>query len=57
MQQNFKTAFLRLREIQEKLETEEIIDVDELINLQKEAKELYEFCESKIKKLDDNIKN
>lgn len=57
MQQNFKTSFLRLREIQEKLETEEIIDVDELINLQKEAKELYEFCESKIKKLDDNIKN
>jgi len=57
MQKNFKTSFLRLREIQEKLEDEEIIDVDELIELQKEAKELYEFCESKIKKLDDNIKN
>jgi hypothetical protein len=33
-----------------------IIDIDELIGLQKEAKELYIFCESKIKKLDDNLK-
>ncbi len=53
MIKNFKTAFIRLREIQEELENEEIIDVDKLIELQKEAKELYEFCESKIKKLDD----
>ncbi len=55
-QKNFKESFVRLREIQEELEKEEIIDVDKLIDLQKEAKELYDFCESKIKKLDDNLK-
>lgn len=55
-QTNFKEAFIRLKEIQTELEKEEIIDVDKLIELQKEAKELYEFCESKIKKLDESFK-
>jgi hypothetical protein len=55
MKTDFKTAFIRLRQIQQDLEREEIIDVDKLIELQKEAKELYEFCDSKIKKLDENI--
>lgn len=54
-QKNFKDAFIRLREIQQELEDEEIIDVDKLIALQKEAKELYDFCESKIKKLDEDL--
>ena len=54
-QNNFKDAFIRLREIQEELEQEEIIDIDKLIKLQEEADKLYKFCNSKIKKLDKNI--
>ncbi len=48
----FKEAFERLKEIYLYLKTNEIIDVDEMINLQKEAEELYKFCKDKLKKIE-----
>lgn len=49
---NFKEAFERLKEIELELQKEEVIDVDRLIELQKEARELYEIADSKLKVLE-----
>ena len=38
-----------MKEISEILENDEIIDVDKLIDYQKEAKKISEFCNEKIK--------
>ena len=48
----FKQSYERLMEISNLLDEQEIIDVDELIKLQDEAKKLYTFCNTKLKKLD-----
>ncbi|MDP2090320.1 MAG: exodeoxyribonuclease VII small subunit [Candidatus Gracilibacteria bacterium] len=53
--QNFKDSYNRLQEISNILDKEEVIDVDQLIKLQEEAKKLYNFCNSKLKELDDKI--
>ena len=53
--QNFKESYKRLQEISEILDKEEVIDVDELIKLQEEAKKLYTFCNSKLKDLDKKL--
>ena len=59
--QTFKKSYERLQDISNILDKEEVIDVDELIKIQAEAKELYVFCNSKLKdldkKLDSNIKD
>jgi len=52
---NFKQAFERLKQISDILDKEEIIDVDNLIKLQEEAKKLYLFCNSKLQELDEKI--
>jgi exonuclease VII small subunit len=44
----FKESFERLQEISELLDKEEVIDVDTLIEVQKEAKQLYKFCSEKL---------
>lgn len=47
----FKEAYVRLKEIESEIETEEIIDVDKLSKLQKEAEELYKIASSKLEKI------
>ena len=46
----FKEAYLRLQEIHQLLSSAEIIDIEEIINLQQEAKTCYELCQSILKK-------
>jgi len=50
----FETAYKRLKEINELLKSQQFIDIDQIIKLQEEAKGLYEFCEGKLKNLDNN---
>ena len=61
IKQTFKKSYERLQDISNILDKEEVIDVDELIKIQVEARELYVFCNSKLKdldkKLDSNIKD
>lgn len=45
MNQDFKTAYLRLQEINAYLKDNQIIDITELVGLQNEAKLLYEFLQ------------
>ncbi|NDK09465.1 exodeoxyribonuclease VII small subunit [Candidatus Gracilibacteria bacterium] len=56
----FKDSFERLKEISDLLDKDEVIDVDTLIKVQKEAKELYKFCGEKLEgvsaKLEDETK-
>lgn len=47
----FKDAFVRLQEINKELEKEEVIDIEKLTKLQKEASELYEIANSKLTKV------
>lgn len=54
-EQTFKKSYERLTEISNMLDKEEIIDVDELIKLQEEAKKLYTFCNTKLKGLDKKL--
>lgn len=35
------------------LKSNELIDIDKILKLQKEAQELYEFCEKEIKKVEE----
>lgn len=55
--QTFKESYERLSEISELLDKDEVIDVDDLIKLQSEAKKLYNFCNSKLKTLDKKLDN
>jgi exodeoxyribonuclease VII small subunit len=55
MAKTFKESYERLTEISELLDAQEIIDVDELIKLQDEAKKLYTFCNTKLQKLDKQL--
>lgn len=50
---HFKEAYLRLKEIHILLHSDEIIDVEEILMLQKEAKKCYEICESVLLKKHD----
>lgn len=51
MTKTFKEAFERLKEIEKSLDNSEILDIDDMQNMQKEADELYEFCEKKLKNI------
>ncbi len=54
----FEQAYTRLKEINDTLQTSEVIDVEKIIALQKEAKELYEYLDKVLKKaesVDDNF--
>ena len=55
--QTFKKSYERLSEISNLMDKEEVIDVDELIKLQEEAKKLYTFCNTKLKGLDKKLDN
>lgn len=52
---NFEQAYIRLKEITETLKSKDIIWVDEIIALQKEANQLYEFCDNQLKKVETEI--
>ncbi|MEF2175027.1 MAG: exodeoxyribonuclease VII small subunit [Candidatus Absconditabacteria bacterium] len=45
---SFKEAYLRLKEINEILKNDVIMDVDEIIKLQNEATTLYNICKNKL---------
>ncbi len=49
---DFWQAYKRLQEINQRLDSEDFIDVDEIVELQKEAQKLYDFCKEKLEKLD-----
>lgn len=53
----FKESFERLKEISEILDKDEVIDVDELMKVQKEAKELYTFCSEKLENVSEKLEN
>lgn len=55
IKKTFKESYERLVIISNLLDKEEIIDVDDLIKLQDEAKKLYTFCNSKLKDLDKKL--
>lgn len=41
---NFKEAYIRLQEIQSMLQSDELIDLEEVLALHQEAKKCYELC-------------
>lgn len=45
----FEQAYQQLQEIYETLQSDEVVDVDRIMKLQKEAKKLYEICRAKLK--------
>jgi uncharacterized metal-binding protein len=47
---DFKTAYQRLQEIVVYIKSNQIIDIEELISLQEEAKILYDFLQTKLGK-------
>lgn len=47
----FKEAYERLQEIHVLLQSDEMIDIDDLILLQEEAKKCYDICHEKLKKV------
>ena len=49
---SFEKAYKRLKEVNELLKSDEIIDVNVILKLQKEAKKMYDFCKKELKKLD-----
>lgn len=48
----FKDAFLRLEEIEKLLQSNELLDIDEIVALQQEAKKLYDECTKQLKKVE-----
>lgn len=50
----FKEAYTRLEEIYKLLQSEQIMDIDEIVTLQNEAKKCYDLCQSMLKKAENN---
>lgn len=46
----FKEAYLRLQEIHQMLQTSDMIDIEEIVRLQEEAKACYELCTTLLQK-------
>lgn len=51
----FETSFHRLQEIKELLAWQTIVDIDQILALQDEAKSLYDYCSARIKKAEQPI--
>ncbi len=52
---NFEVAYTRLKEIHDLLENNEVMDVEKIIALQKESKEIYEKLNNAMKIAEDSI--
>lgn len=52
---NFTEAYQRLEEINTLLQSREIIDIEQLLKLQEEAKSCYELCQSLLKKAETQL--
>lgn len=52
MEKTFEEAYKRLKEINDLLKTQDIVDIDQLIKLQLESKDLYELCQNKLKSIE-----
>ena len=50
----FEQAYTRLKEIHDMLQKEEIVDIEKIVSLQKESKELYTFLDNIMKKNQDS---
>lgn len=46
---DFKSAYLRLQQIAALFKSGEILDVNEMITLQEESKQLYEYLQTQLK--------
>lgn len=47
----FTAAYKRLKEIYQEISSQEIVDIDHLLALQKEAKSLYEYLQQRLEDL------
>lgn len=52
-QQNFTQMYYRLQEIADYLKSSQIIDIDEILALQQEAKKLYTLLDDMLKKTNE----
>ena len=48
----FKKSYLKLKEINDLLISEEILDIDKILKLQQEAEKNYKICEKELKKVE-----
>jgi hypothetical protein len=51
---SFSQAYQRLKEIALLLKSDNLIDIDQIVQLQDEAKHCYELCQTTLKKHTDN---
>lgn len=51
----FKEAYLRLKEIHQQLTDDSLIDIEEILALQHEAKKCYDTCNALLKKQESEI--
>lgn len=51
----FEEAYTRLKEIHEILQWRDVVDIDKIVELQKESKELYVFLDNIMKKNQDSM--
>ncbi len=49
----FEQAYTRLKEIHDLLQWRDVMDIDKIVELQKESKELYTFLDNIMKKNED----
>ena len=54
MSQTFESAYKRLHEIHQEISMQDIIDIDKLLLLQKEAKELYDYLQDRLSIVKDS---
>lgn len=50
---NFAEAYKRLQEINTLLQSQDLVDIEHIVALQKEAKELYDTCQTILLKIKD----
>lgn len=55
MSLSFKDAFEKLQHIQQRLQSDELIDVEELVTLHEEAKTCYDTCSRLLMKVQEKI--
>jgi hypothetical protein len=51
---NFENSYLRLKEINELLKSDEVLYIDTILTLQKEAEKLHKFCKKMLTKINNS---
>ena len=52
---NFREAFLQLEWINNKLQSNEVIDIEKIVSMQEEAKKLYDYCNKLLLKTEKKL--